>query len=101
MITLQCLELVYSNIDFSPSLKILIFRLFKLAPNSIVCFRLKQRPEIKFLLAGKCKLYEIYGRMCDWYGEACFNQKMFTDRLNFGLSQPAWVEKTIHGVKTQ
>ena len=33
-------------------------------------------------MAEKCKLYEIYRRMCEINGEACFSQKMFTDGPN-------------------
>ena len=36
--------------------------------------RLEQRSLMKFLVAEKCKPYEIYKRICDVYGEACFNQ---------------------------
>ena len=36
--------------------------------------RLEQRSLMKFLVAEKCKPYEIYKRIYDVYGEACFNQ---------------------------
>ena len=39
--------------------------------------------------------------MCDLYGEACFNQKMFTNELSIGLLRPAWVEKKVHRVETR
>ena len=42
---------------------------------------------------------EIYRRMCDVYGEAWFNQKMFTIRLNMSSSRCDWVKKTVHGVE--
>ena len=50
-------------------------RLFKMAANQTECFRLEQRSVIKFLMAEKYKLYEIYWRMSDVYREACLNQK--------------------------
>ena len=41
---------------------------------------------IKFLIAEKCKLCEVYRSMCDIYGEACFSQKKkLTNGLNMGL----------------
>ena len=55
---------------------------------------------IKFFVAEKSKPYEIYRRMCDVYGEACFHQKMFTNWLNMGLLFWAWVKKIAHGVET-
>ena len=39
----------------------------------------------KVLVAKKYKPYEIYKRMCDVYGEVCFNQRIFTNELNKGL----------------
>ena len=46
--------------------------------------QIEQRSFIKYLLVVKCKPYEIYRRMCDVYGEACFSQNMFTNGLNMG-----------------
>ena len=40
---------------------------------------LEQRSVIKFLVAEKSKLCEIYKRMGDAYREACFSQKMFAN----------------------
>ena len=37
--------------------------------------QIEQRSFIKYLLAEKCKLCEIYRRMCEGYREACFSQK--------------------------
>ena len=44
--------------------------------------RLGQRSVIKFLVAEKSKPCEIYRRMCDVYGEACFSQNIFPNELN-------------------
>ena len=52
-----------------------------MAANETQCSRIEQRSLIKFLLAEKCKPREIYRRICDVYGEACFSQKMFTSGL--------------------
>ena len=41
------------------------------------CTRLELRSDIKFLVAEKCKPCEIYTRMCDVYGKACFSQENF------------------------
>ena len=38
--------------------------------------------------------------MCDIYRKSCFGQKIFTNGLNMDLPQQAWVEKSVHGVKT-
>ncbi len=35
----------------------------------------KQMPVIRFLLAEKCKQYEIYRKMSDVYGKASFSKK--------------------------
>ena len=35
------------------------------------------------------------------YGEVCLSKKkIYTDRLNMGLSQRVWVEKTVNEVET-
>ena len=47
--------------------------------NQTECFRLEQKPAIKFLVAEKCKPYEIYRRMFNEYREASFSLKMFTN----------------------
>ena len=61
----KCLELVYCKIYFN---------LAKIC-TMLQRFKLKQRFVIKFLRAEKCKLYEIYRKMCT--GKHCFSQKMF------------------------
>ena len=43
--------------------------------NQIECFRLEQISVIKFLLAEKCKSYEIYRRIYDVKREAYFREK--------------------------
>ena len=40
--------------------------------NKTKCFRLYQRPVIKFLVVDKYKPCEIYWRMCDVYGDEIF-----------------------------
>ena len=47
--------------------------------------QIEQRSFIKYLLAEKCKLCEIYQRMCEGYREACFSQKKIYKWLNMGL----------------
>ena len=47
--------------------------------------RLEQRSVIKYLMTENCKPCEIYKRMCDVYGEACFSQKFITKGSNIGL----------------
>ena len=51
-------------------------------------------------MAEKCKPYEIYWRLCDVYGEACFSKKKKKKEkrkkdvykgVNLGLSIQAWV----------
>ena len=55
------------------------------------------RSVIKFLMVEEYKPHEIYRRMCDVYGEACFSKKKeFTNELNIGLLLSAWVKKTVH-----
>ena len=56
-----------------------------MAANQTGCFRLEEKPVIKFWVPEKCKLCELYKRTCDVYGEACFSQKIFTNGLNMGL----------------
>ena len=43
--------------------------------NQTECSKLEQRSVIKFLVAEKCKPCEIYRKMCNVHGEACFNEK--------------------------
>ena len=65
------------------------------------CSGLKQRFIIKPLITEKCKLCEIYRRMCNIYGESCFSiKKKFTNELKIVLPLQAWVEKTAHKVET-
>ena len=64
------------------------------------CSKLEQCPIMKFLAAEKWKLCENYRRICDVYGEACFNFKMFKDDLNMSLSVLVYVKKTVCEVKT-
>ena len=50
---------------------------FEVIPNGSKseCSRFEQRSVIKFLVAEKCKTFEIYRRMCYVYGETCSSQK--------------------------
>ena len=48
--------------------------LFKIAAHQTKFSWLEQRSVIKFLQAEKSKPYEIYCKMCDVYGKACFGQ---------------------------
>ena len=41
--------------------------------NQIECCKIEQSSVIKFWEVEKCKLCEIYARMCDVYGEAYFS----------------------------
>ena len=47
---------------------------------------LKQRSVIKFMVAEKCKPCEIYRRMCDEYGEACFSQRNIYKLAKHGIA---------------
>ena len=54
--------------------------------NQTECSRLEQRFVMKYLVTEKCKLYDIYKRIYDVYGEQCYSQtKMFTIGLKMGL----------------
>ena len=79
MYTLHFLELVYCK-DFFNLTKIFMLMLFKISANQINQFRLVQRSVMKFLVAEKCKLCEIYWTICDVYGEACFSQNSLQRR---------------------
>ena len=48
--------------------------------------QIEQRSVIKYLLAEKCKACEIYRRMCDVYGEACFSQRNFSKWATHGFA---------------
>ena len=74
MQTLHYLELVYSQNHLNHA-KIFDLKLFKIMANLIEFSRLEQRSVMKSLVAEKCKPYEIYGRTCDVYREACFIKK--------------------------
>ena len=50
---------------------------------------LDQRSVFKSLVAEKCKLCEIYRRMCNVYGEACFSLWNFEDFLRSGAKGKA------------
>ena len=49
------------------------------------CSSLEQRSVLNFLVAKKCKIYEIYGKMCDVYWEPCLVRNIYK-----------WVGKTVH-----
>ena len=62
---METMELVYSENYFN-LVKIFVLKLFRLMENQTDNFKLQQRSVIKFLVAEKCKLCEVY----DVYGEA-------------------------------
>ena len=43
-----------------------------MAVNQNNIFKLEQRSVLKSLMTKKCKLSEIYRKMCDVHGQACF-----------------------------
>ena len=55
--------------------------LFKIAANQTKRSRLERKTVIKFLVAEKRKLCDIYKRMCDVCREY-FSEKMFANGLN-------------------
>ena len=57
-----------------------------MAANQTDCCKFEQRSVIKFLVGKKSKPYEIYGRICDVYGEICFNQKFVNESEKHGLT---------------
>ena len=76
------MELVHSKIYFN-----FVEKYFQAMLNGIksVYSTQKQRSVIKFLVAEKCKPCEIYRRMCDAYGEACFSHKKITNEIKMSL----------------
>ena len=64
---------VISKNYFNPA-KIFVSNFFKIVADQTEFFMLEQRSVIKFLLAEKCKLCEIYRTMYHVYGLACFSQ---------------------------
>ena len=65
---LHCLELVYSKNYFGP---------IQNGDKSNKFSRHEQRSVIKFLVAEKCKPYEIHRKICDVYQEACFSPNVY------------------------
>ena len=63
------LEQKYFNLT-----EIFVLRLFKMVTNKTECSKLEQRSVIKFLVAEKCKPYEIYKSMYV-YSEEYFSRK--------------------------
>ena len=49
--------------------------LFKMVATQTKYIILKQISVIEFLVAKKCKLCKIYGKMCGAYGEGGFSKK--------------------------
>ena len=70
-----------------------------MASNEIECTRFEQSSVIKFYVAEKCKLCEIYSRMCDVYEKGSFSKKMFTNSLNVDLRQQTLVKKIAQEVE--
>ena len=71
-----------------------------MASNQTEYFRLEQKSLTEILVAEKSKPCEIYKRMCDMYGEACFNEKICSNGLNTDLPQRARVKNTDDGMET-
>ena len=67
--------------------------------NQTECSRHEQRSVIKFLLAEKCKQYELYRRMCDVYGEACFRKKYVYKWAKHGFTTVSSSQSIIHGIE--
>ena len=61
--------------------------------NQIECTRFEQRSVIKYLVAEKCKLCEIYRRICDVYGEACFSLKDIHKWAKHGFTSKSLSQK--------
>ena len=60
----------------------------------------EQGPVTKSLVIEEDNLLVIYRIMCGFYGEACLDEKMFTNNLNTSLPLCARVENKISGVET-
>ena len=88
-------ELVYSK-NYLNHTKIVVLRQFKMLANWI---GMNRGLSLNFLGLRSANHVNIQN-MCDEYGEAYFNWKIFTNELNMGLQLWSWVEKTVHGVKT-
>ena len=82
------------------SRKIFLLQLYKMVANKTECSGVEQRSILKFLVAKKCKPWEIYRRMWNVYGEVCFSKKIFTNRLNMSFPLRAWIESPVHEVET-
>ena len=78
--------------------KIFVLSLFKVMKYQSA-LALNRSMSSNFRVAEKCKPCEIHWRIFYVY-EVCFSLNIFTNRLNMGLPQLAWVEKTIDGVET-
>ena len=74
MLTLHYLELVNGKNYFN-LIKIFVLKLFKMATVQIERSRLEHMSVSKFLLAEKCKPWEIKRTLCDGNKEACFGKK--------------------------
>ena len=70
----SALGLAYSKNYVNPT-KIFVLRSFKMAANQTQRSRLEQDSVIKLFMAKKCKLCEIYTRLCDVYEETYFSRK--------------------------
>ena len=46
-----------------------------MSANRTECSRLEQRSVIHFLMVEKCKLCDVYRRMCDMFEEECFCER--------------------------
>ena len=64
---------------------IFVLRLFKIEATQTERSWLEQRSVIKFLVAEKRKLCDIFGRMCDMLEEVCFSLKDVSKWAKNGL----------------
>ena len=67
--------------------------------NQVEGFKLEQRSVIKFLMAEKCKPYEIYRRMWDVYWEVCFSKNYLVKGNGFQMGYRFNVSRNSTGNK--
>ena len=77
------MELVYNKNYFNLT-KVFVLKLFQMAAN--------QSAVIKSLVVEKCKLYEIYKKICDMHREAFFRQKDIYKQAKYRFvnMNPSW-----------
>ena len=65
---------------------VLVKEIFPNWLNMDLPLQIEQRSVIKYLLAEKYKLCEIYRKMCGVYGEACFSQRNVSKLAKHGFA---------------